>query len=92
MPSDSLFQLFEERGIEIEHVNWDGKIDSLPTNENVLVRPSSKLTFSWESLAEFCEAHGHLCFYDGLLVTSNGSVPLKENINEVKQFLDSGLR
>lgn len=69
------FQTFPGgKGVEIEVIQWDGLRTSIPKDERVMVRASSKLDgYGMQELGALCEELGHLCFYYNELVTSAGN-------------------
>lgn len=61
--SEELCRVLKERGISLEEEHWGGHLDSLPTDHPVVIRGSSVMNCSVAALKEFCQKHGHLCFY-----------------------------
>lgn len=89
--SKLLARVFAEASVELVEVRWDGRMDSLPTEEQVLVRASTWLLPRFQGkvsleLINFCQQHGHLVFYDERLFDSEGRQI--QNPDTVRQMLD----
>jgi hypothetical protein len=85
--SPKLFELLRSKGVSLEAPDWNGSIESLPTDERVIVRASTILQYRWKTLAEACQRLGHLVFYDDLLVLPNGDHSREQLLPAAEQFL-----
>lgn len=85
--SPRLFE-FLENMVELEAVRWNGSLTSLPTDEPIMVRASSRLPCSLEDLALRCEELGHFVYYDDQLLLTDGSYTREGLIESAQRFLE----
>jgi hypothetical protein len=69
--SPKLSAFLKEQGIELEPLRWGGDITCLG-DKPVLVRFTANESGREQSLAKFCEKHGHLVFFGDELLLPNG--------------------
>lgn len=92
--SPVLYRFLKENGVELEGVEWNGRLDTLPPRgEHMLVRASSKLPYGtwWDQLGSRCLQLGHLCFYDDQFVSMDGLESQRGSkclIEEAAKFLE----
>lgn len=87
--SHRFFGYLKEEGVEIEAVSWDGDLRSIPTDEEVIVRASTRLCYSFQELAHYCNKYGHLVYYDDRLVTQNGEEGVSSLLDAAAVFLQT---
>lgn len=70
--SDVLMDIFAKAGFTFKAVAWDGRLETLPKKERVLVRASTMLDYEWGILDKECNRWGHILFHREIVLT-NGS-------------------
>ena len=67
-----LCALLLDQKVQVEAVEWDGKIESIPTDGQIMVHCCREMFCRTGELARFCATCGYIPFYDDFYLSSDG--------------------
>ena len=87
--SPKMVEFLEDEGVEIEEYRWNGTLDDIPTDELVIIRYSSRVTFSTKELTDFLSKKGleHFVFYEDAVLLQNGDWSSQLLLPKFQEFL-----